>query len=86
MSPRAGIVIRTFNEEAMLGRTLEAIAAQSEQAFQVILVDSGSTDRTLEIARMFPGIRILEIPKAEFTYGRALNIGIALRTPEMRAT
>lgn len=81
MSPKAGIIIRTFNEEAMLGRTLEAIAAQSEQAFEVILVDSGSTDRTLEIARSFPGIRIIQIPKDEFTYGRALNIGIAACSP-----
>ena len=81
MSPKAGIVIRTFNEEAMLGRTLEAIAAQSERSFEVILVDSGSTDRTLEIARTFPGIRIIQIPKAEFTYGRALNVGIAACSP-----
>lgn len=81
MNPKSAIVIRTYNEEAMLGRTLEAIATQGEHAFEVILVDSGSTDHTLEIARSFPGVRIIEISKKEFTYGRALNIGIAACTP-----
>lgn len=72
-----GVVIRTYNESAMLPRTLEALFGQSEQSFRIVLVDSGSTDTTLEIARRYDRIKIIEIPKRDFTYGRALNIGIA---------
>jgi rhamnosyltransferase len=71
------ILIRTYNEEAFLPLTLEALFAQSEKSFDIVLVDSGSTDKTLEIARDYDDIRIIELPKKDFTYGRALNIGIA---------
>src|SRR2546430_1178125 len=42
---------------------------------EVIIVDSGSTDATLDIAREFP-TQIIEIPPASFSYGRALNLGV----------
>jgi rhamnosyltransferase len=74
--PMASIVIRSKNEEALLGKTLSAIYAQTLQDFEVILVDSGSSDRTLEIARQFP-VKIIGIRPKDFSYGRALNIGCA---------
>jgi glycosyltransferase involved in cell wall biosynthesis len=73
----ASVVIRAKNEARFFGDTLEAIFQQEVAgAFEVILVDSGSTDATLDIARRFP-VKVIEIPSALFTYGRALNIGIA---------
>lgn len=41
---------------------------------ELILVDSGSTDRTLEIAKQF-GCKIVHIKKSDFTFGRSLNYG-----------
>ena len=41
---------------------------------EIIVVDSGSADRTVEIARPLCD-RLIEISSEEFTYGRALNIG-----------
>ena len=49
-SPETSIVIRAFNEERWLPEVLQAIATQSYRDFEVILVDSGSVDRTREIA------------------------------------
>jgi glycosyltransferase involved in cell wall biosynthesis len=72
--PVASIIIRAKNEEALVGEVLTAVYEQTFRDFEVILVDSGSTDRTVEIARTFP-IKIVEIRPEEFTYGRALNIG-----------
>lgn len=74
-SIQASIIIRTLNEARYLPRLLEAIDAQrSEFRSEVVLVDSGSTDGTLEIAHAH-GCRILRIAKAEFSFGRSLNRG-----------
>jgi glycosyltransferase involved in cell wall biosynthesis len=77
---RCSIVIRAYNEEEHLGRLLTGIGEQSQQPLEVILVDSGSIDRTLEIARSrecrFP-VRIFHIQPEEFSFGRSLNIGIS---------
>lgn len=69
------IIIRTLNEARYLPQLLEAISAQrSEYRYEVIVVDSGSTDGTLEIANAH-GCRILMITKEEFSFGRSLNMG-----------
>jgi glycosyltransferase involved in cell wall biosynthesis len=48
------VVIVTFNEEANLGRTLESVKPLvADGKGEIILVDSGSTDRTVEIAVSF---------------------------------
>jgi len=69
------VVIRSKNEERLLGRTLESLERQSFQDFEVVLVDSGSTDTTLDIAKKFTRVRIVEIPSQSFTFGYALNVG-----------
>ena len=64
-----------MNEEALLGETLQRLYAQTFGDFEIIVVDSGSTDRTIDIALSFPRVKLIEIPSAQFTFGRALNIG-----------
>jgi len=54
---------------------LEKIFNQTYKNFEVILVDSGSNDKTLEIAKKFP-TKILEIPFKDFSFPYALNFGI----------
>lgn len=72
----ASIVIRTYNEGKWLAEALEACAAQDDSvfSFEVVIVDSGSTDDTLEIAGKY-GARITHIKKSDFTFGRSLNVG-----------
>jgi len=81
----ASIVIRTKNESAFLTQTLEAIYAQDCESFELIVVDSGSTDNTLDIVGKFGGIKLIEIPAERFTYGRALNIGVRESTQKIVA-
>jgi rhamnosyltransferase len=76
MSPACSIVIRAFNEENHINRLLDGISHQSVKDIQVILVDSGSTDRTSQIARD-RGVEVVNIEPKEFTFGRSLNKGIA---------
>jgi glycosyltransferase involved in cell wall biosynthesis len=81
---RASIVIRTLNEARYLGDLLVMIARQRAPGIEVevVLIDSGSTDGTVEIARAH-GARVTEIRKAEFSFGRSLNRGSAFATGDI---
>jgi rhamnosyltransferase len=69
------VVIRAKDEAAKIGSTLARVNAQTlaGQA-EVVVVDSGSRDRTVEIARA-AGARLIQIPAESFTYGGSLNTG-----------
>lgn len=70
------VIIRARDEERHIGRVLEKIFAQDiKDAFEVVIVDSGSTDRTLDIARRYD-VKVLSIPSSAFSYGYGLNHGI----------
>ena len=74
--PRVSVVFRALNEEKWFGDALEACRAQNLSGLdlEIVLVDSGSTDRTIEIAESYD-CRVVHIPKSEFTFGRSLNLG-----------
>lgn len=77
MTKSVSAVIRTWNSDRTLERTLASLREQDPPINEYIVVDSGSTDKTLEIARQF-GARIIAYPKdRDFNYSRALNIGIS---------
>ncbi len=73
--PLVSIIIRTKNEEAWIGRTLRAVETQTYRNYEVIIVDTGSTDRTLEIAKKFP-CQIVCDETVPYRPGRVLNRGI----------
>lgn len=68
------IIIRCLNEAKHLPRLLDSIARQTLKPQEVIVVDSGSTDETVPIARS-KGARIVSIAPEDFSFGRALNLG-----------
>ncbi|KAB2667699.1 MAG: glycosyltransferase [Verrucomicrobia bacterium] len=68
------VVIRTLNAEAGLRELLPALHIAPDD--ELVVVDSGSTDRSIELART-AGARIVTIDAARFTYGRSLNVGFA---------
>jgi glycosyltransferase involved in cell wall biosynthesis len=70
------VVIRTLNESELIGRCLETLQRQRGGFdLDVLVVDSGSTDATIEIARAH-GARILDLEPGDFDYSKALNAGI----------
>lgn len=75
MKPVCSIVIRAYNEEEHIARLLTGIRCQTVKDVQVILVDSGSQDATVKIARQFP-VEVVTIDPQDFTFGRSLNLGI----------
>ena len=60
--PTLSVIIPARNEEACLGDCLHSLVAQSGIAFEIIVVDDHSTDRTREIAQSFPKeqVRVIE--------------------------
>ena len=75
----ASIVIRTLNEARHLEALLKAVQAQRMSdglAWEVVVIDSGSTDDTLGIAARY-GCHVLHIAREEFSFGRSLNRGCA---------
>ena len=73
------IIVRAFNEAKHLPALFEAIGRQRYRDFEVILVDSGSYDRTRDIAEE-NAARILRISSHDFTFGYSLNVGIEAAT------
>lgn len=75
--PSVALVIRSFNEERHIGRLLAGVERQDLKPDRIILVDSGSTDATVSIAQQFDRVTVVSITPEEFSFGRALNRGIA---------
>jgi glycosyltransferase involved in cell wall biosynthesis len=57
--PLVSVVIAVKNGEAFLGEAIESARAQSWPATEIIVVDGHSTDRSHDIARSFPEVRVL---------------------------
>ncbi len=74
MAP-VSIIIRAYNEEKYIPRLLDGILQQTVKDVEIILVDSGSRDGTLQAASRYP-VRVVHIAPEEFTFGRSLNRGI----------
>ena len=79
-------MIRAKNEARFIGETLAAIFDPAALApRQVVIVDSGSRDGTQAIVQQFP-TTLIQIKPEDFTYGYALNLGVANVDTEIVAT
>ena len=78
------LVIPVFNEEQSVGALLQSISDQSLQPDEIILVDAGSKDRTVEVIKDRVGkdsrFRVVEAGRA--MPGRARNVGVEAATSE----
>lgn len=58
MNPEVSIIIPVYNTEAYIARAIESALAQTEKNIELIIVDDGSTDKSLEIIQSFSDKRI----------------------------
>lgn len=75
---RVSIIIRTKNEQKWLASCLESLCQQTVRELEVIGVDSGSTDQTIQIFKSFGerlDVKIYSIDQDRFTYPFACNFG-----------
>jgi len=72
------IILLVKNGQTFLEEVLEGVFSQRiKDEFEVIAIDSGSTDRSKEILTRFP-VRLKEIPPEAFNHGETRNLGASL--------
>ena len=69
------VIVPAFNEERSLGQCLGSLLDQNYEDYEVIVVDDGSTDKTLEIARSYEGTKVKVIHQENEGKAGALNTG-----------
>nr|MBA3913787.1 glycosyltransferase [Terriglobales bacterium] len=80
--PRVAVLIPAYNEEKVIERTIQSVLASDYPNLHVIVIDDGSKDRTLELARRTfqqeqRAGRVLILTKPNAGKAEALNYGLA---------
>jgi len=84
-APKASVIIPTWNGLELLCATLESLETQTLRAFEVIVVDNGSTDGTVErLAPIFPRVRWIRLEENR-GFAAAVNVGIRASRAEIVA-
>lgn len=82
MTQLVSIVVRNRNEAEFLRFCFSSVVSQLKVETEIVLVDNDSTDDSLAIAREFD-CKIVHLAKDEFTYGKALNLGMEAAAGEI---
>lgn len=83
MKPLVSIITVVFNGEKYLEQAINSIASQSYQNIEYIIIDGGSTDRTLDIIQQYEDTIDRWITQSDRGLYDAMNKGIALATGEI---
>ena len=70
------IVIPLYNKEAIIERTIQSVLSQSFQDFELIIINDGSTDGSMEVVKSITDDRILVVEQENGGPGKARNIGV----------
>jgi rSAM/selenodomain-associated transferase 2 len=79
VTPAFAVVIPVLDEEARIGRRLAELASQ-RGVIETVVVDGGSRDRTREVARAVPGVRVIEAARGR---GPQQNAGVRATSAEV---
>lgn len=85
MSEKISIIVPVENNEQYLAECLDSIIHQSYQNLEIILVDNGSTDRSLAIMRQYANqdSRIRMVSQEHHGLGTAKNLGLSMATGDL---
>lgn len=76
-NPELSVIIPARNEDATLGACLQSLVRQTGVAFEIIVIDDNSSDRTRQIAQSFSGVTVITAPPLPFTWTGKNNAVIA---------
>lgn len=80
---KISVIIPTINEEKSIGQVIDSIPNKEKLGIEILVVDTNSTDRTVEIAKS-KGARVINEPKRG--YGRAYKTGFKSAKGEIIVT
>jgi cellulose synthase/poly-beta-1,6-N-acetylglucosamine synthase-like glycosyltransferase len=81
-TPKVSVILTVKNEERTIGHAIESVLRIDYPNYEVIMVDTGSEDRTVHIAKQY-GIRTIQMNA--FTPGKGRNAGIKNSSGEIVA-
>ncbi|WP_054969954.1 glycosyltransferase family 2 protein [Alicyclobacillus ferrooxydans] len=81
MTPKISIILPVYNGEGYIGTAIESMLNQTFSDFELIVIDDGSTDGTVDVVRTYhdPRVRLEANPKNQGLVA-VLNQGMALGT------
>jgi glycosyltransferase involved in cell wall biosynthesis len=87
MTPVVSIIMPAFNREKYIAESIQSALAQSFKDFELIIIDDGSTDKTLEIAKTFETDPRVHVVKNEKNMGiaKTRNRGLELAKADLIA-
>ncbi|MGV3775061.1 MAG: glycosyltransferase family 2 protein [Verrucomicrobiales bacterium] len=80
--PLVSIILRSFNEAWALGGTLDALSQQDYRNWELIVIDSGSTDGSQELIQRAKPAAFVQIQPHEYNPSRVMNHGMRLSKSE----
>ncbi|MEM1867730.1 MAG: glycosyltransferase [Thermosphaera sp.] len=88
--PLVSIIMPTYNHEEFIDTAIQSVLAQTYPSWELLVVDDGSTDRTVEIVRQYqeqaPWIRLVERPhKGIQALGENYNLALSMAKGELIA-
>ncbi len=82
IDPLVTIILRSFNEGWALRQTLPALRAQQYRRWELVVIDSGSTDGSVDLIRQFQPRHFIQIQPSEYNPSRVMNHGMRLAQSE----
>ncbi|UYH54952.1 glycosyltransferase family 2 protein [Qipengyuania sp. SS22] len=76
-APRMSVVMPVYNVEAYIAEAIQSVLDQTFEDFELIIVDDGGQDGSMDLARSFDDPRIRIVPQENRGLAGARNIGIA---------
>jgi rhamnosyltransferase len=80
--PLVSIIIRSYNEAWALRDTLPAVQAQDYRNWELIIIDSGSTDGSVELIQRSKPRHFVQLKPSDYNPSRVLNRGMQLASAE----
>src|SRR5580658_10069114 len=81
--PLVSIIMRSYNEGWALRQTLPALKTQDWKNWELIVIDSGSNDGSVELIRQAAPRHFVQIRPQDYNPARVLNLGMKLACSEM---
>ena len=77
------MVVPVLNAELEIANLLIRLLSQTRKPDEILIIDSASTDRTVEIARGFKGVQIIEIDRAAFNHGLTRDMAFKMSSGDI---